>query len=829
MIDRRAHSAPVDAPALVYPVFAVSCGLLGYEISLMRVLLLASWHHFAFLVITAALVGFGASGTALTLFRPWFIRAGGRNLSLLIAATAVSFVLATGAAQLVPVETRIVPALLARTVLEWILYWSLLSAPFFLGATAIGLALVLAGPRLPVVYASNLAGSAAGACLALLAMRVMPPMWLPVLMGAVAVTGLFAKGLRKRAAAWVLAGALAAALLAIFGLPRSVRVDPFKYGRYVEDLAREGRAVLEERAYGPRAVVEVYSGDAFHELAFLSGRRAPPDLLAVTMDGHWAGSVLRVRDQEGAAVVEHTLMAAPYALAPSEPSVLILGEVGGANVWLALRHDAERIHVVQPNEELIELLLGKLRGEGGNVFDMPGVTVIAREPRHYVDHARDRYDLVQIASLESWVVASGGMGGLQQDNLLTVEGLRACLERLEPDGVLFACRAVETLPRDNAKLIATLSESLRTLGAERPDAHFAVVRDFLAVCTMVKRSPWTPGEIANVRRLCNDRDLTPVYFPGVRDDELNYPDELPGPPEESGDWLHHAAMTLLSDDAADFIQKWPFDLRPPTDDRPFFDNFGKLSSVRLFMRTYGDLWLTRTELAFLFVLGAAAIVAISGALLTVIPLGIRRDVRSARGRGAVALYFSAIGLGYLMTEIVFLSRLIHLVGDPVIAGAVAIAAFLFFSGAGSFASRLVDPMRSTAARRLLIALALAGALTLSAAPLAAGVAGSLGLVARIGVSVAWIAPLAFLMGFPMPLALSRLGRAGAPLVPWAWGVNGFASVLAPPLATAIGMGVGFRAAGIIAVMLYAAAGAAYGALPGLSDRPRRDSLPDYHG
>jgi hypothetical protein len=780
----------------------------------MRVLLLASWHHFAFLVITVALIGFGASGTALTLWRQWFTRSGGRTLLLLVVATAVSFPIVVGVTQHIPVESRVVPALLVESVLHWVLYWAFLSVPFFLGASAIGLALVLAGDRVAAVYASNLVGSAVGACIAPIAMHVMPPAWLATAMGAIVITGVvFTRSVKNRTAAWWVAAATAAGGVFLLLSPPSVRTDPFKYGRYVHDLVREGRAALEARAHGPRAVVEVYSGDAFHELAFLSGRRAPPEMLAVTLDGHWAGSVLRVRDEGTAGVVEHTMMSVPYALAPSRPSVLLLGEIGGANVWLALRHDARSVDVVQPNEELLDLLRGRLRDKGGLVFDQPRVTVIPREPRHYVEHGRSQYDLVQIASLESWAVASGGVGGLQQDNLLTVEGCEACLERLTPDGVLFACRAIETPPRDNAKILATLAEGLERSGVAHPAAHIAVVRDFLAVCTMVKRSPWTPEEIAKLRGVCEERQLTPVYFTGIRDDELNHPDELPGPAGESGGWLHHAAKRLLSSDARGFIEEWPFDIRPPSDDRPFFENFGKLGSLGLFMRTYGDLWLTRTELAFLFVLCAMVIVAVSGAFLTVVPLGIRREIRRAPGRGSTALYFTAIGLGYMMIEIVFLSRLIHVIGDPVIAGAVTIASFLFFSGAGSFAARRIDPLRTRAARRLLLALAALGLVTLSAAPLLAEIAGPLASAWRIGVSVIMIAPLAWFMGFPMPLGLGRLGKAGAPLVPWAWGVNGFASVLAPPLATAVGMAVGFRVAGAIAVLCYALAAAVYGALP----------------
>jgi hypothetical protein len=86
-------------------------------------------------------------------------------------------------------------------------------------------------------------------------------------------------------------------------------------------------------------------------------------------------------------------------------------------------------------------------------------------------------------------------------------------------------------------------------------------------------------------------------------------------------------------------------------------------------------------------------------------------------------------------------------------------------------------------------------------------------IARLLLGMAYVAPLAFLMGFPMPLGLDRLQKAAPAMVPWAWGINGFASVLAPPLAMALGMWIGFRATGLAALGLYAAAALADWWLP----------------
>jgi hypothetical protein len=482
---------------------------------------------------------------------------------------------------------------------------------------------------------------------------------------------------------------------------------------------------------------------------------------------------------------------------------------------------------VQPDANLWAMLAGPLHELGGAVMERPAVRIVTAEPRHFVDQARERFDLIQLVTLESTAAGTMGIGGMSQDHLLTVEGITACLRLLSDGGILTVSRGIQDPPRDTLKLLATIAEAMRAAGTSAPERHVVVVRDFLAVCTIVKASPWTDEQVVDLRRALHERDLTPVWFPGVREKELNRPDELPGPPGQPGDWYHYGAVRLFGGASREFIGDWAFDIRPPTDDRPFFLDFCKVSSVGDLRDAYGDLWLTRSELAFLFVLTAAVIVAVVGALLTVLPLLVwhrgrarkiaggpgHRPGAKARGRAATGLYFTAIGMAYMFLEITFLSRLIHWMGDPVLAAAVAIAGFLLASGLGSLtAQRLGDDAGRWLPRVVgaLIVLGLIEQLVLGrlAAPV-----GGLSLVLSCGASFVALAPLGYLMGFPMPLALRRLQGGNAGLIPWAWGVNGFASVIGAPLAMAIAMTWGFSVAGGLALLLYLVPIAAFARLP----------------
>ncbi len=808
-------NAPKRLPAryLVRAAGLVACGVIAFEIGLIRVLQYASWYHFAFLVITIALLGFGMSGAILSLWRGYLIRRLQTALPVLALLTAVSIPLVLHAAQLLPVSGRFLPGLVVGQLAWWVVYWALLTVPFALGATAIGLALMSAGERLPAVYASNLIGSASGAVGVTVVMYFVEPAWLGYATGVVVLAAAWRTDRRTLSVGLVAAGVLAGALAVLLN-PPSIRVDDDKYLAYVNRLEAGGQAVQLARAFGPSGVVEVFGSDTFHDMAFMTDDRMPPSMASIVVDGHRAGSLLRIDGTDQAEALDGTLMALPYGLAPTRPRVLLLDEVGGGNIWLARRNGAAAVDVVQSNRVLTELFSGPLAAEGGAVFNLPDVVLHSVEPRAFLEGTDEAFDLIQLSGMESWSAAAGGLEGLNQDHLMTVEGMNAALRRLSPDGILHVSRGIQLPPRDNAKIAATVITALEQSGIARParsGAHMAMVRDFLGVITMVRPRPWRADEIRRLRDLCAAKNLTPVYFEGISAEELNRPDELPGPPGEEGDYLYHVVRSLLSlgpGASTDFLDEWPFHVRPATDDRPFFGNFGKIGTLPDFRRVYGAGWLLRSELAFLFVLSTAFIVSLAGIVLILLPFAFRSDIRRAPDRSTAALYFLAIGLAYLVLEIAFLSGIQRLLGDPVIGGAATVGGFLFCSGLGSLVANRIAALPGVSLTRLAMVPAVMAIPVFTGLILLNLYGGAWSLGIRLAAAVALIAPLAFAMGLPFPLGLQQFQARSAALVPWAWGVNGCASVLASPIAMIIAMQWGFILTVTVAAVCYVVAACA---------------------
>jgi hypothetical protein len=166
-----------------------------------------------------------------------------------------------------------------------------------------------------------------------------------------------------------------------------------------------------------------------------------------------------------------------------------------------------------------------------------------------------------------------------------------------------------------------------------------------------------------------------------------------------------------------------------------------------------------------------------------------------------ALYFSSIGLGFLFLEIAFMQKYILYLGHPLYAAAVVLAIFLVFAGLGS---GYVRHRRLHVIWPVAIIIIL-GALELPAAEMLFKALSEVTIPIRILAAVFMLGPLAFFMGMPFPLALTWIGEEGPALIPWAWAINGCASVVAAVFAALLAIHFGFTAVIYVALTLYASA------------------------
>jgi hypothetical protein len=295
-------------------------------------------------------------------------------------------------------------------------------------------------------------------------------------------------------------------------------------------------------------------------------------------------------------------------------------------------------------------------------------------------------------------------------------------------------------------------------------------------------------------------------------DQINRVD---GPPGQPYSYFRHAALRILSPQREQFFDGWVYDVRPATDDSPYFYNFFRWRSLPRFWSAYGRQWLQRLELGYVVLVFALAQVVLVGAALILLPLlWLRSGGGDSGGRPPTLAYFALLGLGFMLIEMVCLLKFTRFLGDPIYAAAGMLSSFLVFSGLGSASSRRIGPSPGRAIRIAGVGVAaLAVLYVVGLDGLFAALAGW-PLAGRLAVSVLATAPAAFLMGWPFPNGLALVERGSPSLVPWAWGVNGFASVAASPLAVLIAIHAGFNAVLLLAAAFYLCAAAVSGRLPG---------------
>ena len=232
---------------------------------------------------------------------------------------------------------------------------------------------------------------------------------------------------------------------------------------------------------------------------------------------------------------------------------------------------------------------------------------------------------------------------------------------------------------------------------------------------------------------------------------------------------------------------------------------------------------------YLILLSTLAQAAVLSLVLILGPLRLRRaNFMPSGDKGRVAAYFLTIGLAFLFVEIASIQHFILFLSHPIYATAVVLCGFLVFAGLGSgfsarFASWVARPRADTMTNGRCAALpsrfcaldvavggiAIVAVLHLFLLPPLFRLLVALPDALKIAITLFLIAPLAFCMGMPFPLALSRVAASAPGLVPWAWGVNGCASVLSAVLAALLAMNVGFTWVMLIAIALYGVAGATF--------------------
>jgi Spermine/spermidine synthase domain len=779
-------------------LFLLSLATLLLELALTRVLSVSLWYHFGFLVISTALLGFGASGVTLALWTGLRERT---DLNQGLAVCGIGFGVCVAFSfwcmQRVPFYPFSV-ALDHRQFLFMPIYFLLVSLPFFCSGLAISFLLTRAAKEINRLYAYDLLGAGAGCALVAL---VIPrfggtgSVLVAAFMGTLSAM-CFAWGSRRilaTTAACISLALLAASFYGEKAIP--IRVSANKSRRNVNAIYS---------AWNTFSLVQV--------VEFPADRRHPAARVMVIDSGTAATGINDLRPNVRKALADRPgqveqLSQIAY-VGKTNPKILIIGSGGGDQVLAGLQAHASSITAVEINSIINDIVAKRMNDFWGNLYHQPEVHLVTDEGRSFVRRSTEKYDaIISVHTISNAAVASGALS-LAENYVLTREALEDYLDHLSPDGTVFFTRPEFQIPR----LVSTAREVFTKRGIGPIDNHVFAFSQTIGVQLpgrlsfdagfLLKKSNFSPDELKQIRAILNAKPGSGEETPKLT--ILYAPDERPL------DSL--CAQIVSAPRLEDVFLKSDSQLAAATDDKPFFNQHTRWSRIR--WSTIVDLFSQKqplgarlaledrpiAEVTLLVLLAQSAVVA---GLCILLPLAIldRRSLPRT-GRWGWLAYFAALGLGFIMIEIALLQRYLLFLGEPIYTYAVVLAGLLIFTGAGSYAAgKWSRDLERTLRLALLCVVAVALVMTVIT-PLVFRACLGFSIYWRITIALVLVSPLGFVLGMPFPLGLRLAMRQSSALGSWGWGVNGFFTVIGTVLALILGMMIGFRMVLLMASACY---------------------------
>ncbi len=849
--------------ALYLAVGLAAGAVIALQIDVMRVFAVGSWSHFGSFVVSLAMLGFGLTSAVMCVAKTWFQRhwLGAASVALALfgplAVAANLYVQKLGFNAIFLVSD---PAQKWRLLQIFVAELT----PFLAGAVFLGCVFLKSNRIFGRVYFADLAGAGLCGLVFLGAMYLFRPenliaaplaLWLAAMIAwAFGPGGLRALAPFAVLAALAFGGHFVAA--PALGLSR-LAVNDYKgvaYARKFPDSKRIYESV------SPFGYIEAYSSSYLHFAPGLSDNAAfnmpavPANAyIAMYVDSDGPIGVIRNLPDKDTAYFRFLPMYYPYVI-KKDPKVFITQFGGGISTAVALRSGAKEVTVAEGNRAVLEAFHSKVfKDFTGDILGRVN-KVIDYEGRHYLAHTQERYDVIDLSLADSTGLSNPGGFAIVEKFSYTREAMETYMRALAAGGVLAVTLwNKEEPPKSVLRLYATMAAAAEDVDSAHIADSFFVASSYLSTATVLyKRGGFAEDEIAKLRDHTKAMSFDEIYSPGFFYDGTQtdrtldgYVEQIfagaaggpptaapaaeagPGEPSAQADPAGPADPTgpgdepgangdtgvvpatimgrlawasLINGEWPKIAQRYVFDTRILTNDHPYFAAYVKTKDLP---RVLDRLELLQDEWGYLLIWATLGVACLTACVLLAFPViwGWRAVFSQTPGKFLTIIYFACLGAGYIMVEVGLIAHFVMALGNATVSASVLITGMLVFSGLGSLTSERILPKMRLAMPPIFLAI---GALLILYALFldnALDAIGALPYGARLLLSFVFIAPPAFLMGFPMPTAMTTLGRLGKDhMFIWAWGVNGCFSVIgaaaAPVIATNFGLGAVIEIAGL---------------------------------
>ncbi len=550
-----------------------SLASLSFELTLIRVFSISLWYHFAFMVISIAMLGIGASGTVLAVF-PGLKDL--RRVPLYGLMLAISIPLSYLLANAVPFD----PARLSWDRLQLLaisLYYVILCVPFFCFGLIVSTAYSTMSSDASAIYASDLVGAGVGALVMTWLLSLGGPETSVFIISSLLATGLlYRRNWKTRAPSLLL---IAANLVVLFINPSCIqpRISPYK--PFALALQFPGAERL-NTAYSPYARIDLFKSTAIRFAPGLSFTYLDPlpEQTGIAIDAGDLYAITDETDKDKLAFLGSLPSSLAYRLSPNQ-DVLIIEPRAGLAVLLARHFRSRNISAIDSNPLFLRVMREYGRTHGSPVYEHQALTGLART---WLGGSGMEFDLIDLSLMGPLPSATFGFA---EDYRFTIEAFGRYVARLKPGGFLSINLYLIPPPRTELRLLATLARSAEASGITDFSSHVAAVRSWDTLTMIVKKSALTSKDIRRIKAFAREKRFDLVYYPGIKPEESNVYIKQPG-----NEYAEAFGSLMNNKTRSRFMADYLFDIRPVSDDNPFFHYYLSLKNIRAIYRLMGEKW-----------------------------------------------------------------------------------------------------------------------------------------------------------------------------------------------------------------------------------------------
>jgi len=730
-------------------LFLISAATLMLEIALTRLFSVMYFNHFAFLVISIALFGIAFAGTFLYIKRwkdPYFVSALLFSISVLVGFFPLNSLM----------FDPIVASVSLMHAARLLLFYVVLGIPFFFSGIIVAHMFSKYQKESGSVYFYNLSGAAFGSLGALPVISIIGEK----VIIAVAVIGLlsslFFTNEKKRLIT-------AAALMVLFiSLPIQINISPYKELQIALSYPNSEHVDTIWNSFSRVDVVK--SSFTRYAPGLSSEYRDPlPEQVGILVDG---GNMNAITEYKSPRFVEFLPTSVVFSLM-DEPRMLVIDSGPGLDVLTGLYHNAT-VTAVESNPTVVELVQERYAEFSGDIYRKADVkTGNGRSILKNQD-----FDVI-ILSISGNV--NTNFIGLSENYMLTEEAFQEYVDHLSDEGILIVTRVLSHPPRESLRLFSLALEIDPTA------KNIAMFRSWSTVTLLLGKTEFSKQRIQAIREFTENKKYDIIYLPAQF--EPNIYSQFKEP-------VYYYGVQQILESKDQFYMNYLFDVSPVNDDRPFYFNFFKLSKMRELYKIAGESWQPFLDPGFLLIF-----LLLQALLLGIIFIILPVFTRHRRHWSSRLWFFLFIGLGYLFIEIFFIQKMALPLGHIAYSISTVIFAMLFCSSLGS----LFSQRKQINMLHVLISICCLVVVYWAALPYLSLFIIKQTLLIRFTIVSILISPIAFMMGMPFPIGIRVIKKEA---IPWAWAINGSASVVSSILAIFIAIYLGYNALLIMAGLTY---------------------------